>query len=182
MGKEKVVIFAGEDKFVKKRHHRYDSRKGKSEFVGTNGTSEAGQVAPTTEVPLGDPQNQIAKPIIPNQGEPDFCNRLFQFISTRGGGTADNDAVMEAHRRFQQYCANPEESTTTTSTTSSTTTLSGLIPVIPVISGTGLGIAPGGGGGGGDEAGPVEKPKKSYFGLIVLAALILYVFKGKKEN
>jgi len=59
----------------------------------------------------------------------------------------------------QQFCAKPEEESTTTSTSSSTTTVSGLIPVIPVISGTGLGIGPGGGGGG-DEAPETTKPAK----------------------
>jgi hypothetical protein len=175
-GKEQVIIFSGEDKFIKKRHRSYDAKKGVSEYVGSDAVN---QVSPMTDVPLGDPQNQQKKVIIPNQGETDLCKKLFYFISTRGDGKADNDSIMEAHRRFRRYCANPEESTTTSSTTS-TTTLSGSIPVIPLISGNSLGIAPGGGGGGGNEAASVEQPKKNYWWLL-LVGLTIYIF-AKKDN
>ena len=137
--KEKVIIFEGEDKFVKPRHHSYDINTGESEFVGGDGAG-----------PGRDPSSNIASPGTTNEreqtvstnidngggrsgyivgmptiGEPNYCNKLRTFIEGRGGGYATPDQIMAAHDMFQRSCmeADPTTTSTTTSTTTITTTL-----------------------------------------------------------
>ena len=159
--KEKVIIFEGEDKFVKPRHHSYDINSGTSEYVSGDGVG-----------PSRDPSSNIASPGtvserdqtvstniddgggrsgggtivgMPIIGEPDYCNKLRTYIETRGGGYATPDQIMAAHDIFQRSCmeADPTTTSTTTSTTtlapSTTTTTPGtgssnvIVPGVPVI-------------------------------------------------
>ena len=191
--KEKVIIFEGEDKFVKPRNHSYDINTGKSEFVGGDGVGNTKD--PSSNIP---PLNAETKDTIsggsgmplPTLGSPNFCANLATYISTNGGGSATPNETMAAYDMFQRYCNKPEDSTT--STTTSTTTAAPkpdtnvvvpAIPVIPILPATNLGIRPvgGGGGGGGDEEVAPEPKKKSYWWLLLVALGIYLVAKKKKD-
>jgi hypothetical protein len=185
--KEKVIIFEGEDKFVKPRNHSYDINTGKSEFVGLEG--EPTNPNDTTKDNIGGGGAGSAMPL-PTLGSPNFCANLATYISTNGGGSATPNETMAAYDMFQRYCNKPEDSTT--STTTSTTTAAPkpdtnvvvpAIPVIPILPATNLGIRPvgGGGGGGGDEEVAPEPKKKSYWWLLLVALGIYLVAKKKKD-
>lgn len=191
--KEKVIIFEGEDKFVKPRNHSYDINTGKSEFVSSDGDGQGKDtrtnIPPLTAETKDAIQGGSGMPL-PTLGSPNFCANLESYISTNGGGSATPEQTMAAYDMFQRYCNRPED-TTTTSTTTSTTTAAPkpdtnvvvpAVPVIPVLPATNLGIRPisGGGGGGGEDAAPVEK-KKSYWWLLLVALGIYLVAKKKKD-
>jgi hypothetical protein len=196
--KEKVIIFEGEDKFVKPRHSTYDINTGKSEFVSGDGVGPSkdpssnitspGTVSQRDQTVVSNLQDGGSIVGMPTMGEPDYCNKLRLYIETRGGGNATPDQIMAAHDMFQRSCM--EADPTTTSTTTSTTTVAPktdsnviipAIPVIPILPATNLGIRPvGGGGGGGDEEAPIEK-KKSYWWLLLVALGIYLVAKKKKD-
>jgi hypothetical protein len=191
--KEKVIIFEGEDKFVKPRNHSYDIGTGKSEFVGSDGEGKDVR----TNIP---PLNAETKDAIqggsgmplPQLSSPTFCADLATYISTNGGGAATPNETMAAYDMFQRYCNKPEDSTT--STTTSTTTEAPkpstnvvvpavpVVPVMPILPSTNLGVRPvGGGGGGGSEDAAPEKKKKSYWWLLLVALGIYLVAKKKKD-
>jgi hypothetical protein len=181
-GKEKVIIFDGEDKFVKPRHHSYDVNTGKAEFVGLEG--DPSTPPDTTKDNLGGGSGSRMQ--LPQLGSPTFCADLSTYISTNGGGAATPMETMAAYDMFQRYCNKPEDSTT--STTTSTTTAAPaanttpVIPVIPVVAASNLGIRPmGGGGGGGEEEAAPEEKKKSYWWLLLVALGIYLVAKKKKD-
>lgn len=191
--KEKVIIFEGEDKFVKPRNHSYDINTGKSEFVSSDGDGQGKDtrtnIPPLTAETKDAIQGGSGMPL-PTLGSPNFCANLESYISTNGGGSATPEQTMAAYDMFQRYCNRPED-TTTTSTTTSTTTAAPkpdtnvvvpAVPVIPVLPATNLGIRPisGGGGGGGEDAAPVEK-NKSYWWLLLVALGIYLVAKKKKD-
>jgi hypothetical protein len=200
--KEKVIIFEGEDKFVKPRHHSYDINTGKAEFVGVDGPGKGNERDPSSNITTPGTGSQFDQTVVsnlrdggaivgmPTLGEPDYCNKLRNFITTRGGGSATPDQIMGAHEMFKLNCIEADP-TTTTSTTTSTTTVAPktdtnvvipVVPVIPFTPSTNLGIRPvgGGGGGGSDEQAPVEK-KKSYWWLLLVAAGIYLVAKKNKN-
>ena len=190
MAKEKVIIFQGEDKFVTPRAHTFDLATGKKEFVGGDGTGPSNDtssnIPPARNTPEG-PNNQTTTSTIvgmPMLGEPDYCNKLQNFITTRGGGYATPDQIMAAHDMFKMNCREADPTTTTT-------TLAPPPPpkpdvVIPVIPVANLGVPPlsmgggGGGGGGSEEGAPVAPKKKSYWWLLLVAAGIYLVAKKKK--
>jgi hypothetical protein len=198
--KEKVIIFEGEDKFVKPRHHSYDMNTGKAEFISGDGAGPSNDpssnIPPPRNTPEG-PNNQTTTSTIvglPTLGEPDYCNKLQNFITTRGGGYATPDQIMGAHEMFKMNCR--EADPTTTSTTTSTTTAAPIstgtnvvapnvpvVPLVPYFPSANLGVPPisgGGGGGGADEEKPVEK-KKSYWWLLLVALGIYLVAKKNKD-
>jgi hypothetical protein len=198
--KEKVIIFEGEDKFVKPRHSTYDINTGKSEFVSGDGVGPSkdpssnitspGTVSQRDQTVVSNLQDGGSIVGMPTMGEPDYCNKLRLYIETRGGGNATPDQIMGAHEMFKLNCIEADP-TTTTSTTTSTTTVAPktdtnvvipVVPVIPFTPSTNLGIRPvgGGGGGGSDEQAPVEK-KKSYWWLLLVAAGIYLVAKKNKN-
>ena len=188
--KEKVIIFEGEDKFVKPRNHSYDIGTGKSEFVGSDGEGkdERTNIPPLNDETKDAVQGGSGMPL-PKLGSPTFCADLATYISTNGGGAATPNETMAAYDMFQRYCNKPEDSTTstTTSTTTeapkpSTNVIVPAVPVIPVLPATNLGIRPmGGGGGGGGEDAATEKKKKSYWWLLLVALGIYLVAKKKKD-
>jgi hypothetical protein len=190
MAKEKVIIFQGEDKFVTPRAHTFDLGTGKKEFVGADGVGPSNDptsnIVPPKNTPDG-PNNQTTTSIIvgmPTLGEPDYCNKLQTYITTRGGGNATPDQIMAAHDMFKMNCR--EAYTTTTTTTLATppppppSKPDVVIPVIPVAN---LGVPPlsmgGGGGGGGSEDGAPAPKKKNYWWLLLVAAGIYLVAKKK---
>ena len=192
MAKEKVIIFQGEDKFVTPRAHTFDLGTGKKEFVGVDGQGKGDEKDPTSNIvppkntPDG-PNNQTTTSTIvgmPTLGEPDYCNKLQTYITTRGGGNASPNEIMAAHDMFKIHCREADPTTTTT-------TLAPPPPpppskpdvVIPVIPVANLGIPPlsmgGGGGGGGSEEGAPAPKKKNYWWLLLVAAGIYLVAKKK---
>jgi hypothetical protein len=193
MAKEKVIIFQGEDKFVTPRAHTFDLGTGKKEFVGGDGTGPSNDpssnIPPPRNTPEG-PNNQTTTSTIvgmPMLGEPDYCNKLQTFITTRGGGNATPDQIMAAHDMFKMNCREADPTTTTTTLAPPPppppppTKPDVVIPVLPVAN---LGVPPlsmgggFGGGGGGEEGKPAAK-KKSYWWLLLVAAGIYLVAKKK---
>jgi len=195
MAKEKVIIFQGEDKFVTPRAHTFDLGTGKKEFVGGDGTGPSNDpssnIPPPKNTPDG-PNNQTTTSTIvgmPTLGEPDYCNKLQTFITTRGGGNATPDQIMAAHDMFKMNCREADPTTTTTTAApvvNTTPTPPPSVPVIPVIPVANLGVPPismgggFGGGGGGEEGAPAAPKKKSYWWLLLVALGIYYVAKKKK--
>ena len=122
--RESVVIFKGEDKFIMPRARTYDLKSGKSEFVGI--TEEEKEIIPVRGNPYGYNQGTFE---MPDTSDPSMCDRIKDYINTRGAGTATPESLMSAYNAFNQYCKAQidVESTTTqtsTSTTTETTTLS----------------------------------------------------------
>jgi len=194
MAKEKVIIFQGEDKFVTPRAHTFDLGTGKKEFVGGDGTGPSND--PSSNIPppkntLDGPNNQTTTSTIvgmPTLGEPDYCNKLQTFITTRGGGNATPDQIMAAHDMFKMNCREADPTTTTTTAApvvNTTPTPPPSVPVIPVIPVANLGVPPismgggFGGGGGGEEGAPAAPKKKNYWWLLLVAAGIYLVAKKK---
>lgn len=193
-GKEKVIIFDGEDKFVKPREYSYDINTGKSEFVGGDGVGNTKD--PSSNIP---PPNTEVKDTIsggsgmplPTLGSANFCVNLQNYISTNGGGSATPDQTMAAYDMFQRYCNRPEDRTTTSTTTSTTTAApvtnttptAPSVPVVPLVAVANLGVRPmgGGGGGGGSEDAAPEEKKKSYWWLLLVVLGIYLVAKKKKD-
>jgi hypothetical protein len=191
MAKEKVIIFQGEDKFVTPRAHTYDLGTGVKEFVAVDGPGKGDERDPSSNIQpskntTDGPNNQTTTSTIvgmPTLGEPDYCNKLQNFITTRGGGNATPDQIMAAHDMFKMNCREADPTTTTTTAAPPPpppTKPDVVIPVIPVAN---LGVPPlsmgGGGGGGGEEGAPAAK-KKSYWWLLLVAVGIYYVAKKKK--
>ena len=193
--KEKVIIFEGEDKFVKPRNYSYDINTGKAEFVSSDGDGQGKDtrtnIPPLTAETKDAVQGGSGMPL-PTLGSPNFCANLETYISTNGGGGASPEQTMAAYDMFQRYCNKPEDTTTTSTTTSTTTAapkgdtnvIVPAVPVIPVFPASNLGIRPiggGAGGGGGDEEGAPEPKKKSYWWLLLVALGIYLVAKKKKD-
>lgn len=190
--KQKVIIFEGEDKFVKPRNFTYDISAGKSEFVSGDGEGKDSSVGVPSN--LGETKDTISDGSVmplPTLGSPNFCANLETYISTNGGGSATPNQTMAAYDMFQRYCNRPEDTTTTSTTTSTTTAapksdtnvIVPAIPVIPIFPSSNLGIRPiggGMGGGGGDDVAP-EPKKKSYWWLLLVALGIYLVVKKKKD-
>lgn len=200
MSKEKVIIFQGEDKFVTPRAHTFDTGTGKKEFVGADGVGPSNDpssnIPPPRTTPEG-PETQKdnvsgggAIVGMPTLGEPDYCNKLQNYIRTRGGGNATPDQIMAAHEMFKLNCREADPTTTTTTAapapppSSAPSTTTPTTPVIPVIPVANLGVPPlsmGGGGGGGADEGAVEEPKKKSYWWLLLVAVGIY-FVAKKKN
>jgi len=140
---------------------------------------------------------------MPDLNDPLFCEKVKEFINTRGYGKASADAVMSAYNAFNQYCkGNPakDESSTTTETTTSTTTETTTkstsnttdttsqppntaAPIITAFPST-LGMRPsaGGGGGGDDKKGTGKNKNLLYIilGVGILGAAVYYLTRKKK--
>jgi len=202
MAKEKVIIFQGEDKFVTPRAHTFDLGTGVKEFVAVDGPGKGDERDPTSNIPplnsgsqndrnpvsnIVDGGGRSGSPVgLPMIGEPDYCNKLQNFITTRGYGNATPDQIMAAHDMFKMNCREADPTTTTTTLAPPPppppppTKPDVVIPVLPVAN---LGVPPlsmgGGGGGGGSEDGAPAAKKKSYWWLLLVAVGIYYVAKKK---
>jgi LPXTG-motif cell wall-anchored protein len=193
--KESVVVFEGEDKFIKPRSVSYDLKAGKSEYVGVT------EEQPARPDPYGYTMGEFS---MPDLNDPLFCEKVKDFINTRGNGKASADAVMSAYNAFNQYCkGNPtnNESSTTTETTTSTTTetstksTSGTTdnttqppnltsPIATTFPST-LGMRPSASGGGGGSDVTKGKEKKNtllyiILGIGILGAAAYYLTRKKK--
>lgn len=204
MAKEKVIIFQGEDKFVTPRAHTFDLGTGKKEFVGVDGLGKGDDKDPSSNIPpLNSGSQNDRNPMsdtddgsgrsgrivgLPIIGEPDYCNKLQNFITTRGFGNATPDQIMAAHDMFKRGCreADPTTTTTTAAPVVSTTPTPPPPPppTSPVVPITNLGIPPlsmgGGFGGGGGKGATEPTKKKNYLWLLLVAVGIYYV--AKKRN
>jgi len=108
--KESVVVFDGEDKFIKPRTRTFDLKAGKSEYVGLSEENPSGQYG-----------YNMGTFVMPDPSDPKFCETVKEYINTRGNGTATPDALMSAYNAFNQFCKGETPSTTTENTTSTTT-------------------------------------------------------------
>jgi hypothetical protein len=209
MAKEKVIIFQGEDKFVTPRAHTFDLGTGVKEFVAVDGPGKGDERDPTSNIPplnsgsqndrnpisnIGDDGGRSGRIVaMPTLGEPDYCNKLQNFITTRGYGNATPDQIMAAHDMFKRGCREADPTTTTTTAAPTPPPPQNTPPpppppktevVVPVIPVGNLGVPPSsmgggfGGGGGGEEGAPAPK-KKSYWWLLLVAVGIYYVAKKK---
>jgi hypothetical protein len=191
MAKEKVIIFQGEDKFITPRAHTFDLGTGKKEFVGGDGTGPSNDPSTNIPPPSNTPQGPDT-PVgnvgggsvvgMPTLGEPDYCNKLQTYITTRGGGNASPNEIMAAHDMFKRNCMEADPTTTTTTAAPPPPPKPDVVvPVIPVAN---LGVPPlsmgGGGGGGAEEGAPAAPKKKNYWWLLLVVAGIYLVSKKKK--
>ena len=162
--KEKVVVFAGEDKFIKPRNRSYNVDKNYSNLVGDSNP----------------PADYFPK---------DDLNRTTQSYTTidvgGGGGETSTLQPIETTTIYQLPNTTIQPAPTTVApTTVAPTTIVPIVP-LPFVTPTGLGIAPmggfgGGGGGGGEEK---KEEKKNYWWLLVLLGLGVgvYIYKKKKK-
>jgi hypothetical protein len=118
--KQSVVVFDGEDKFIKPRSVSYDLKAGKSEYVGLmeEQITEKPNERPADAPPYGYNTGTF---VMPDPSDPEFCNKVKQYINTRGNGTATPDAIMSAYNAFNRFCKTDTTDTTTETTTLTTT-------------------------------------------------------------
>ena len=204
MPKERVVVFDGEDKFILPRNVVYNKFTGEAQMIGEK---DLEVVPPQPIVSSGEKrvfdeymrrQTQVA--VMPSPVEPDFCNRMNQFIISNGNGLATPEQIMQAYTLFQDKCVEkPEEKAPVldTPTPPSQTQqpaepepIKTVEPTTPIISAPfvplsvpTLGQRPMGGGaarGGGEEAQqPARKPNLLIW--LVVGGVVLY-FLTRKSN
>ena len=168
--KEQVIVFEGEQKFIAPKVTITDEDTGKTEYVGSD----------------GQPPAQPSAMVMPQAGEPDFCNRLYLYIQSNGNGQATGEQVLAAHQDFQNYCNKPKEETTTTTTkaplptySQETTTTKAPMPTTPasIVSPVNFGMPLGGGGG---EEEPVKK--KNYWWILLVLGAAYYILTKTRNN
>lgn len=106
MKKEGVVVFEGEEKFIAPRNQTFDKKTGESEFVGGNQTPSPSEIETNPDKKAFD-EYMLRKnnPVsIPSPVEPNFCQRISDFIKTNGDGKATPEMIMEAYQLFQDKC------------------------------------------------------------------------------
>jgi hypothetical protein len=153
--KEKVIVFSGEEKFIKPRNRSYNVDKNYSNLVGDD------------------------KPPVDNFKEPDLGKPTPLLTTTGGttGGTGSGGSTGGGGVTTTPVLP-PAESPTITPVTVTNLQL----PTLPMGLGMPLGYGGGGGGGGGgsaDEQPPVEEPK-SYWWLILVGLVGVILLKSKK--
>lgn len=106
MKKEGVVVFDGEDKFIAPKGQIFDKMKGESEFVGGNTMPALSEVETNPDKKAFDAYmlRQSTPVTIPSPVEPNFCERISNFIKTNGDGRATPEMIMEAYQLFQDKC------------------------------------------------------------------------------
>ena len=170
--KEKVVVFAGEDKFIKPRNRSYNVDKNYSNLVGD-----------------GNP------PVDSGLGR-DYTT-LYQSGGSGGVGTGGSGlSTLQPDYQLPNTTTQPAPTTIQPAPTTiqpapttiqpAPTTIAPTV-VLPFITPTGFGVAPmggsgGGGGGGNDEA--IKEDKKNYWWILVLIALGVgvYVYNKKQKK
>ena len=165
--KEKVVVFHGEDKFIKPRNRSYNVDKNYSNLVGDN-------PPPADYFPREDLNATSTTTINVGGGGG----------SVGGGSIGDGGMGASTLQPDYQLPNTTIQPAPTTIQPAQTTT----VPTVPLpfIAPTGFGVAPmggfggGGGGGGGDEK---ASDKKNYWWVLVLIALGVgaYVYNKKKK-
>lgn len=106
MKKESVVIFDGEDKFISPKSQVFDKAKGEAEFVGGTQTPSLSDNETNPDKKAFDEYmlRQSTPVTIPSPVEPNFCERISNFIKTNGDGRATPEMIMEAYQLFQDKC------------------------------------------------------------------------------
>jgi hypothetical protein len=98
MPKERVIVFEGEDKFIVNRDSNFNKFTGEKQFVGgkNSNPSENENVPTNPDKEAFDRYvSRRAAPIImPSPVEPNFCERIKEFIENRGNGLATSEQVM----------------------------------------------------------------------------------------
>jgi hypothetical protein len=172
--KEKVVVFAGEDKFIKPRNRSYNVEKNYSNLVGDSNP----------------PADYFPK---------DDLNRTTQSYTTidvgGGGGGGGNVgsgggigvSTPQLDYQLPNTTIQPAPTTVAPTTVAPTTIVpTTVVPIVPLpfVTPIGLGVAPMGGSGGGGGGGQDKKEdKKNYWWLLLLLGLGagLYIYKKKKK-
>ena len=106
MKKEGVVVFEGEDKFIAPRNQTFDKKTGESEFVGGTQAPAPSEIETNPDKKAFD-EYMLRKnnPVsIPSPVEPNFCQRISDFIKTNGDGKATPEMIMQAYQLFQDKC------------------------------------------------------------------------------
>jgi hypothetical protein len=98
MRKERVVVFDGEDKFIKPRTKIYDRSKGVAYEASVAGETKEGVAF--KEYML----KKDSVVALPSPSDADFCAKIRDFISTNGEGKATPDDIMKAYQLFQDNC------------------------------------------------------------------------------
>ncbi len=167
--KEKVVVFHGEDKFIKPRNRTYNVDKNYSNLVGDNNP-------PADYFPRGDLNNTTT---------------IYTTIYVGGGSVGDGGmgaSTIQPDYQLPNTTTQPAPTTTQPAPTKIQPAPTTIQPTVtlPFITPTGFGVAPmgrgSGGGGGNDEA--VKEDKKNYWWLLLLLALgvSVYVYNKKKKK
>ena len=156
--KEKVVVFHGEDKFIKPRNRSYNIDKNYSNLVGDN------------------------PPPVDNFPREDLNATSTTLYQSGGGGSIGGGESSTLQPIYQLPTTTIQPVPTTTIQPAPTTILPTI--ALPYITPSGFGVAPmggigGGGGGGGDEK---AIDKKNYWWILILIGLGIgvYVYNKKK--
>ena len=171
--KEKVVVFAGEDKFIKPRNRSYNVAKNYSNLVGDGN--------PPVDTGLG---RELTTQYQGGSGGSGGGGGNYL-----GGGETSTLQPIEYTTIYQLPTTTIQPAPTTTIAPAPTTIQPApttILPTvaIPFITPTGFGVAPMGGSGGGGGGGEDKKEdKKNYWWLLLLLGLGagLYIYKKKKK-
>jgi hypothetical protein len=204
MPKERVIVFEGEDKFIVNRDSNFNKLTGEKQFVGgkNSNPSENENIPTNPDKEAFDRYvSRRAAPIImPSPVEPNFCERIKEFIENRGNGLATSEQVMQAYELFQNNCIekpidNPpivgepeqppvekvivEKPKDVEVPPASTPLPKSFVP----LNTPSLGKPPSssGGGGGGDEAQTQPKKQINWLLLAIIGGGILYLVTRKKD-
>jgi len=173
--KEKVVVFHGEDKFIKPRNRSYNVDKNYSNLVGDN-------PPPADYFPREDLNTTSYTTI--NVGGDGGGSIGGGNVGGGGIGVSTPQPDYQLPNTTTQPAPTTSQPAPTTSQPAPTTT----VPTIPLpfITPTGFGVAPmggigGGGGGGGDEK---VAEKKNYWWILILIGLGVgvYVYNKNKKK
>jgi len=157
--KEKVIVFSGEEKFIKPRDRSYSVDKNYSNLVGDD------------------------KPPVDNFKEPDLGKPTPLPTNTGGttGGTGNGGSTGGGNTSGGGVTTTPVLPPATSPTVPPVTIANLQVPTVPMGLGMPLGYGGGGGGGGGsaDEQPSVEE-QKSYWWLLLVGLVGLILLKSKK--
>jgi hypothetical protein len=164
--KEKVIVFSGEEKFIKPRNRSYNVDKNYSNLVGDQNPPNDDGSNPPIDTGLGR-ENKPVYPGGPSGGGSGTGG------GTTGGGTTGGGGVTTTP------VLPPAESPTAPAVKVTNIQL----PTVPMGLGMPLGYGGGGGGGGGsaDEQ-PPEEEQKSYWWLLLVGLVGVILLKSKKAK
>jgi hypothetical protein len=160
--KEKVIVFSGEENFIKPRNRTYNVDKNYSNLVGDD------------------------KPPVDNFKEPDLGKPTPLLTTTGGttGGTGSGGSTGGGNTSGGGVTTTPVLPPAESPTAPAVKVTNIQLPTVPLGLGMPLGYSGGGGGGGGgstDEQPAVEE-QKSYWWLILVGLVGVILLKSKKAK
>jgi hypothetical protein len=188
--KETVIVFEGEELFIRPRTRTYDMEKGVSQFVGSDGTVDcatyvvvgiAGGGGGTWSGVLCSTSGTAGKPVSgaveAGKSMVTPCLVVGSLVLNGANSVTATPCGTSVTPVYDDTTTTTTTSTTTTTTTQApSTTVTATTTVTPVMGGGG-----GGGMGGGEEAAPEPEKKKNWWWLL-LAAGAVYLFTKKKKS